>query len=251
MRISGNTILITGGTSGIGRALAEQLHACGNRVIITGRRKRLLDEITGAHPGMQSIEADLQDVHHVEALAKAVQDRHPELNVLVNNAGISRQEELGTDPWDFSVAESIIRTNVLSVIQLTALLLPTLRRAPNAAIITTSSGLAFVPRANFPTYCASKAFIHSWIQSLRVQLKLTGIEILELIPPYVQTELAGPEQANDPAAMPLAEYVAEVMRVLEADWLIDGEILVRRVDVLRWAERNGNYPRMFAALNGL
>jgi uncharacterized oxidoreductase len=249
VRISGNTILITGGTSGIGRALAEQFHARGNRVIITGRRKCLLDEITSAHPGMQGIEADLQDVQSLEALAKLVQDRHPELNLLVNNAGISRQEELGTDPWDFSVAESIIRTNVLSVIQLTALLLPTLIRAPNAAIITTSSGLAFVPRANFPTYCASKAFIHSWIQSLRVQLKQTGIEVLELVPPYVQTELAGPEQANDPAAMPLADYVAEVMRLLEGDWLIHGEILVQRVEVLRWADRNGNYRRMFAALN--
>lgn len=249
MRISGNTILITGGTSGIGRALAERLHASGNRVIITGRRKRLLDEITGANPGMQSIEADLQVVDQVEAVAKVVRERHPELNVLVNNAGISRQEEFGTNLWDFTVVESIVRTNVLSVIQLTALLLPTLRHAANAAIITTSSGLAFVPRANFPAYCASKAFIHSWIQSLRVQLKQTGIEVLELIPPYVQTELTGPGQANDPAAMPLADYVADVMRILEADWLVDGEILVRHVDVLRWAERNGNYPRMFAALN--
>jgi uncharacterized oxidoreductase len=249
MRVTGNTILITGGTSGIGRALAEQLHARGNRVIITGRRKRLLDEITRSHPGMDGIEADLQDVHHVEALASLVQDHHPDLNFLVNNAGISRQEELGTSSWDFSAAESIVRTNVLSVIQLTTLLLPTLRRAPNATIVTTSSGLAFVPRANFPTYCASKAFLHSWIQSLRVQLERTSIDVLELVPPYVQTELAGPDQANDPAAMPLADYVAEVMRLLEGEALIDGEILVQRVEVLRWAEKNGNYRDMFSALN--
>ena len=105
--------------------------------------------------------------------------------------------------------------------------------------------MAFVPRANFPTYCASKAFLHSWIQSLRVQLERTSIDVLELVPPYVQIELAGPDQANDPAAMPLADYVAEVMRLLEGEALIDGEILVQRVEVLRWAEKNGNYRDMF------
>jgi uncharacterized oxidoreductase len=109
--------------------------------------------------------------------------------------------------------------------------------------------VAFVPRNGFPTYCASKAFLHSWLQSLRFQLKETSVEVLELVPPYVQTELSGPDQVNDPEAMPLADYIAEVMQVLGNPQLPRGEILVKRVEVLRWAERNGVYDRTFAALN--
>lgn len=249
MQITGNTILITGGTSGIGRALAEALHRRGNRVVIAGRRRHLIDEIVAKHPGMQGLHVDIVDPVSLDRFAAQVRERYPDLNVLVNNAGISRREDLTLDEIDVSTTRAIIQTNIVGVLQLTAALLPTLRQRQGATIITTTSGLAFVPRANFPTYCASKAFLHSWLQSLRSQLRGT-VEVLELPPPYVQTELAGPRQATDPAAMPLADYVAEAMRALEAPNPPRGEILVDRVMALRSAEAKGVYDKTYAALNG-
>lgn len=249
MNLSGNTILITGGTSGIGQALAEELHRRGNRVIIAGRRRQRLDEIISAHPGMSSLQLDVDNPAAIAAAAAGVARDYPDLNMLINNAGITRNEDLTIDQPDVSVSRSIIETNVISVLDLTAALLPTLKRQPTSTILTTSSGLAFVPRSNYPTYCASKAFLHSWLQSLRYQLRDTPVEVLELIPPYVQTELAGPQQAADPLAMPLAEYVAEVMALLENRDTPDGEILVERVKALRLAERTGTYAEKYALLN--
>jgi uncharacterized oxidoreductase len=249
MRLTDNTILVTGGTSGIGRALAEAFHGRGNRVIIVGRRQHLLDAITAARPGMRGVQLDVEDARAVDAFSNRVREQFPGLNVLINNAGISKAEDFTLDTIDVSAPCTIIQTNILSVLRLTAGLLPTLRQQPNATIINTTSGLAFVPRANFPTYCASKAFLHSWLQSLRFQLRDTSVEILELAPPYVQTELAGPGQATDPAAMPLADYISEVMQILGQPDLPDDEILVERVKALRWAERDGTYKRMHAALN--
>jgi uncharacterized oxidoreductase len=249
MHLTGNTILITGGTSGIGRALAEAFHRRNNQVIITGRRQALLNEITATNPGMRGMQLDVQDPNAIKAFATHAREEFPKLNVLINNAGISKPEDLTTSTIDLSVAESIIQTNIFSVLHLTAALLPTLKRQPRSTIITTSSGLAFVPFADFPTYCASKAFLHCWLQSLRFQLRKTSIEILELVPPYVQTELTGPTQASDSNAMPLADYIAEVMQILRRPRPSHGEILVERVKALRWAEKNANYKRMFAALN--
>jgi uncharacterized oxidoreductase len=249
MHVSGNTILITGGTSGIGRALAEVFHRRGNQVIIAGRRQQLLNEITAAHPGMHGMQLDVEDPRALDAFARRLQEQFPELNVLINNAGISRREDLTADTIDISVARSIIHTNILSVLHLTAALLPSLKQRPHSTIITTTSGLGFVPFAPFPTYCASKAFLHSWLQSLRFQLRETCVEVLELVPPYVQTELSGPHQATDPRAMPLADYVAEVMKNLSDPNLSGGEILVERVKALRWAGKNQDYDRIFAANN--
>lgn len=248
MHLTGNTILITGGTSGIGRALAEHFHHRGNQVIIAGRRRSLLDEITAAHPGMQGIRLDLEDSRAVDAFAAEMRERFPDLNVLINNAGIAKPEDLTDGTGDISISRSIIQVNIVGVLHLTAALLPTLKNQPSATLITTSSGLAFVPLAGFPTYCASKAFLHSWVQSLRFQLRETSVEVLELIPPYVQTELAGPNQASDPNAMPLADYIAEVVRILDAQAPSHGEILVRRVKALRWAEKFA-HRRLFATLN--
>jgi uncharacterized oxidoreductase len=249
MNLTHNTILITGGTSGIGRALAEVFHQRGNQVIITGRRQHLLNEITAAHPGMHGIPLDVEDSLAVDAIAVRVQEKFPELNVLINNAGISRSEDLTADKFDISVAKSIIHTNIISVLQLTSAMLPILQRQPHSTIITTSSGLAFVPFAPFPTYCATKAFLHSWLQSLRFQLRETSVEVLELAPPYVQTELAGSHQAIDPHAMPLADYIAEVMQILSDPDQPHDEILVDRVKTLRWAEKSGAYEQIFAANN--
>ena len=198
MRLTDNTILVTGGTSGIGRALAEAFHARGNRVIIAGRRQHLLDAITAARPGMCGMQLDVEDARALDAFSSRVREQFPGLNVLINNAGISKPEDLTLDTMDVSVPWTIIQTNIVGLLRLTAGLLPTLKQQPNATIINTTSGLAFVPRANFPTYCASKAFLHSWLQSLRFQLRDTSVEILELAPPYVQTELARKRRLQRP-----------------------------------------------------
>lgn len=249
MRLTGNTLLITGGTSGIGRALAEAFYQQGNTVIIAGRRQSLLDEITAAHPGMCGVPLDVGDADAVRALAARIQKQFPALNVLINNAGITKVEDLAGETVDVDVSRAIIQTNIVGVLELTAALLPSLQRQPEATIITTTSGLAFVPRADYPTYCASKAFLHSWLQSLRFQLRNTTVEVLELAPPYVQTELGGPGQATDPNAMPLTDYVAEVMQRLGDPNPPLGEILVERVKALRWAEKKDLYAQTFAGMN--
>lgn len=249
MNLTGRTILITGGTSGIGLALAEAFHQRGNQVIIAGRRQALLDEITAAHPGMHGHQIDMRDPAGITRLADDVDALFPDLDMLVNNAGISQPEAWDDDEIGIDTSLAIIETNIVGVLRLTAALLPTLSRQPCATIITTTSGLAFVPRSSYATYCASKAFLHSWLQSLRHQLRRKSIEVIELAPPYVQTELAGPQQANDPTAMPLADYITEVISLLEEPTPANGEILVERVKALRTAERGGVYPEVFANLN--
>jgi uncharacterized oxidoreductase len=249
MKTTDNTILITGATSGIGRALAEAFHDRGNRVIVTGRRQALLDEITASRPGLVGMPLDLDDPASLPRLARDVRKRFPELNVLIANAGISRAENMTADGWDVSAAEAIVETNIMGVLRVTAALLPVLKGQPDAAIMATSSNLAFVPRADFPTYCASKAFLHSWLQSLRHQLRNAPVEVLELAPPYVQTELTGDSQASDPRAMPLAVYVAQVMQLLASGDHPRGEVLVERDRARRWAERDGRYDDIFAAMN--
>jgi uncharacterized oxidoreductase len=249
MKMTGNTILVTGGTSGIGRALAEAFHDRGNRVIVAGRRPGLLGEVTAARPGMVGMQLDLDDPASLSRLTHDVRVRFPELNVLVANAGISQREDLTADSWDASVAKAIVDTNILGVLRVTAAVLPMLKRRQDAVIMATTSNLAFVPRADFPTYCASKAFLHSWLQSLRYQLRNVPVEVLELAPPYVQTELSGPHQASDPRAMPLDQYVREVMHLLETRDHPGSEVLVERGRGERWAEREGRYEAAFAARN--
>lgn len=238
MNISGNTILITGGTSGIGRALAEAFHKEGNRVIVTGRRRNLLDEVTLANPGMKASVLDVQDARAVEEFARKAQQEYPSLNVLINNAGIMKPEDLTDTRHDFSLVQSTVETNLLAPIRLTTSLLPLLQRQPQATVMTVSSGLAFVPMALTATYCATKAAIHSWTQSLRYQLKGTHIQVMELIPPYVQTELMGEHQATDPRAMPLKDFIAEVMEILRTQPEAR-EICVKRVFPLRFAAEQG------------
>jgi uncharacterized oxidoreductase len=247
MDITGNTILITGGGSGIGRALAEAFHARDNDVIITGRNREKLREVEMANPGIRAYELDVDDPVAIGAFAERIVEDFPSLNVLINNAGIMRAEALqqgGTE-----TAEATIVTNLLAPIRLTAALLPHLLTRQKAAVLTVSSGLAFLPRAAAPAYCATKAAIHSYTQSLRVQLRGTPVEAIELVPPYVQTELLSPQQATDPNAMPLADYIAETMALLEEN-PDAGEILVERVHFQRYAEREGRYQESFARVNG-
>lgn len=249
MKMTGNTILVTGATSGIGRALAETFHDRGNRVIATGRRQALLDQLASERPGLIVMPLDLDDPSSLPRLSAEVRARFPELHVLIANAGISRPEDMTADGWDAGDAEAIVQTNILGTLRVTATFLPLLKRRPNATVIATSSNLAFVPRADFPAYCASKAFLHSWLQSLRHQLRKIPVEVLELAPPYVQTELTGAQQASDTRAMPLDAYIAEVMQLLELRVHPHDEVLVERDRARRWAERDGRYEATFAAMN--
>ncbi len=245
MKMSGNTILITGGGTGIGRALAESFHAAGNQVIIAGRRQQALDATSAANPGMKSLVLDIENPASIRSSADQLLKDFPSLNAVIHNAGIMRPENLRECAVDN--AEAMITTNLLGPIRLTAALLPHLLKQPNATIMTVSSGLAFLPLSITPTYCATKAAIHSYTESLRYQLKDTQVQVIELIPPYVQTELMGSHQAQDPRAMPLAEFISEVMSILknQPDAL---EICVERVNPLRFAER-GNYGVFFKNFN--
>lgn len=248
MQMTGNTILITGGGSGIGRGLAETFHALGNKVIIAGRRQSVLDETTTANPGMESLVLDIEKHDAIRAFAATITAKFPALNVLINNAGIMRPENILAQKNDLADSEATIVTNLLGPIRLTAALLPHLGKQKHAAIMAVTSGLAFLPMAMTPTYCATKAAIHSYTQSLRYQLRETSIQILELVPPYVQTELMGPGQASDPRAMPLKEFIAETMSILKNSPDVT-EICVERVKPLRFAEANGGYDAFFGNFN--
>ncbi|HTD12295.1 MAG TPA: SDR family oxidoreductase [Steroidobacteraceae bacterium] len=246
MQLTGNTILITGGGSGIGRALAEAFHALDNQVVIAGRRAGRLQETAAANPGMKSAVLDIGSAEAIRGFAEKLARQYPALNVVIHNAGIMRSEML--QQGGLADAEATIATNLLGPIRLTAALLPLLREQPRAAIMTVSSGLAFVPLANTPTYCATKAAIHSYTQSLRYQLRDTRIQVLELIPPYVQTELLGARQASDPSAMPLKEFIAETMSILRTSPQAT-EICVERVKPLRFAAASGTYDTFFKRFN--
>jgi uncharacterized oxidoreductase len=249
MNITGNTILITGGGSGIGRGLAEAFHKLGNKVIIAGRRKQVLDETVAANPGMASAVLNIEDAASIRSFATKLIADFPTLNVVINNAGIMRPENV-LQSADTADAEAIITTNLLGPIRLTAALLPHFEKQPRATIMTVSSGLAFIPLALTPTYCATKAAIHSWSESLRYQLKSTNVEVVELAPPYVQTELMGSQQAADPRAMPLADFLAEVIEIIKTQPNAT-EILVERVKPLRFAASNGQekYDAFFKQFN--
>jgi uncharacterized oxidoreductase len=246
MNLTGSTILITGGGSGIGRGLAEAFHALGNQVIVAGRRKQALDETTAANPGMKSLVLDIESPGAIRAFAAEIVATYPSLNVVVNNAGIMRAERLLDQPEDVADATAIVTTNLLGPIRLTAALMPHFKTLPHAAIMNVSSGLAFLPLAITPTYCATKAAIHSYTQSLRYQLRNTSIEVLELAPPYVATDLMSGR--NDPRAMPLDKYIAEVMEILKMQ-PTPAEILVENVKGLRFAAENGKYDAIFEGLN--
>ncbi len=246
MQTIGNTMLVTGGSSGIGRALALAFHSLGNKVIVAGRRKALLDEIAAGRPGMEAAALDVRDPDAIRRFAARLAADHPELNAVIHNAGIMRREDLKAGAVED--AEAIVATNLLGTIRLTAALLPALLRQPRAAILTVSSGLAFVPMVSTPTYCATKAAIHSYTQSLRYQLRDTAIQVIEIIPPWVQTELLDASQANNPRAMPLNDFIAETMSLL-ANSPEETEICVERVKRLRYAERSGDYAGIFDGFN--
>ena len=244
MNLAGNTVLITGGGTGIGRGLAEELNKLGNQVIVAGRRKEMLEATAAANPGIKWLAVDLTNAAAISSFAARVLADFPSLNFLINNAGIMRAERLVEG--SLADAEAIVATNLLAPIRLTAALLPHLASHPRSAILNVSSALGFLPLAERATYCATKAAVHSYTQSLRSQLRGTSVEVLELIPPYVQTALM--TGANDPRAMPLPEFIAEVMSILKQD-PTPGEILVENAKRLRFAEKSGSFDTIFEAVN--
>lgn len=248
MNPTGSTILITGGGTGIGRGLAEAFQRDGNQVIIAGRRRSVLEDTARANPGMRFLSVDVESLQDTQRFGAEVKAEFPALNVLINNAGIMKSENLKSGIEDLAVAEQTVAINLLGTFRITAALLPLLLAQPKATIMTVSSGLAFLPIHPNPSYCATKAAIHSWTQSLRYQLRDTSVEVLEIIPPYVQTELTGRFQAEDPNAMPLADYINETMALLKSP-PPSGEILVDRVRSRRFAEQNGNYDQFYEEWN--
>ena len=245
MKTTGSTILITGGGSGIGRKLAQRFNELGNTVIIAGRRMERLEETIGGRERMRAIVLDVGDQEAIESFARGVIAAYPSLNVLINNAGIMRRENL-TATRDLYDAEQTITANLLGPIRLTNALTDHLVSQPDAAIVNVSSGLAFVPLSGTPTYNATKAAIHSYTVSLREQLK-GRVEIIELAPPAVQTELT-PGQSTREGYMPLEDFIDETM-TLFLQQPTPSEILVERVGFLRWAERDGRFDQAVEMLS--
>jgi uncharacterized oxidoreductase len=246
MQMKDNTILITGGGSGIGRGLAEAFHKEGNHVIIAGRRKAVLDEVVAANPGMSAEVLDIENPEAIKSFAADLIAKYPKLNAVLHNAGVMQNEDVKQGNTD--VAESTIAINLLGPIRLNSALLPHLLQQPSATVLTVTSGLAYVPLSMTPTYCATKAAIHSYTLSLRFQLQGTGVQVIEIIPPYVQTELMGDRQKNDPMAMPLADYLRDTLAVLR-DQPDVKEVIIDRVKPLRTAPESGDFDNFFNTFN--
>lgn len=244
MKISGNTILLTGGGSGIGRELAQRWHDLGNEVIITGRRIDALEETAHERPGIHPYVLDVSDARAIADFSALIVSKHPKLNVLVNNAGIMRNEEISS-ARDLADAEEMLVTNVLGPIRLIDALVDHLKSAPDAVIINVTSGLAFVPLARAATYSATKAALHSYTLALRQ--KLAGqVEVIEIVPPAVQTELT-PGQSQREDYLPLGQFIDETMAQFETG-KPGPEVCVPMVLFLRNAEAEGRFDQTMEAI---
>ena len=214
MNTSGNTIFITGGTSGIGRALAEAFHQRGNKVIVAGRRQALLDEVARANPGIDTIALDINDPEQIKAVVQTVIKRHPTLNVIINNAGVMPFDNAASGALDDEQAVQLLMTNLLGPVRVSAAFVEHLKRQPEAYIINNSSILAYVPLAVTALYSATKAAIHSYSLSQRFMLRDTSVKVLEIAPPWVDTDLT--HKSGDPRAMPLDEFITEILENLQS-----------------------------------
>jgi uncharacterized oxidoreductase len=238
-------MLITGGGSGIGRALAQRFNDRGNFVIVAGRRIDALEETVAGRQDMAAYVLDVADADAVMHLATDITARHPALNVVVNNAGVMRPENLSVTR-DLADCDTTVATNLLGPIRLANALVPHLTKQPASAILNVTSGLAFVPLIATPTYNATKAALHSYTIAMREQLR-GQVEVIEIVPPAVETDLA-PGQAANTAFMPLDAFADEVMTLLAQDPTAS-EILVERVNLLRKAEAEGRFQQVLTALN--
>lgn len=247
MQMTGNTILITGGGSGIGEALAHRFHDAGNTVIVAGRRRETLDAAIAGRPNMHAMTLDIDHAEAIEAFARDVIAAHPALNVLINNAGIMRYENIAARR-DLTDAEATVVTNLLGPIRLTNALIDHLKAQADAAIVNVTSGLAFVPLVATATYSATKAALHSYTISLREELA-GQVEVIELAPPAVQTGLT-PGQSTRDGYLPLDEFADEVLGLFGQN-PTPKEILVERVKFLRNAEAEGRFDGALAAITAL
>ncbi|MEY2606412.1 MAG: putative oxidoreductase [Verrucomicrobiota bacterium] len=227
MKLTENTIFITGGGTGIGRGLAEALHKLGNKVIISGRRKEHLDATARANPGMHSVELDIADPSNIATVAKKLIADYPALNVLINNAGIMLIDD-AAGKIDDQLLTSTITTNLLGPIRLTSALIEHLKKQAKATVIYNTSALAFVPLTLTAVYSSTKAALHSYVLSQRYKLKATSVSVLEIAPPWVQTDLLN--SSEEPRAMPLKEFIEETIKVLGTD---AEEILVEQAKPFR------------------
>ncbi|WP_318367488.1 SDR family oxidoreductase [Enterobacter sp.] len=223
MKLTNNTIFITGGTSGIGRAMAEKFHQLGNQVIISGRRKALLDSVTAANPGMDSVVLDVTDAASITAAAQSVLARYPTLNVVINNAGIMPFDNAG-GVQDDEMAVTLLNTNLLGPVRVSSAFLEHLKTQPDAVLINNSSILAYIPLATNALYSATKAAIHSYTLSQRFLLRDTGVKVIEISPPWVDTDLI--YKSGDERAMPLDDFIRETFDKLATDTI---EAIVDRV----------------------
>jgi uncharacterized oxidoreductase len=250
MRTHSNTMFITGGGSGIGKGLAEAYHGLGNQVIISGRREHALKKTCSAHAGMRYFVMDVTDLRSIRGVAEKVMREWPGLNCVINNAGVQKHVDLsGGRPMDDAALLAEVNTNFLGLVRVSAEFIPHLRKQEKATFVNVSSGLAFVPLARFPVYCATKAAVHSFSVSLRQQLRASGIQVVELVPPYVDTELGGgstTRPAGAPIPMPLDEFIAEAMQGLAGD---EDEIAVGQAKNLVAATATESFRQAFAGMN--
>lgn len=245
MKTSGNTIVVTGGGSGIGAALAQRWHDLGNSVIVAGRRLDALEQACAGRAGMHALTLDVDSAEGIADFARRLREAHPAVNVLVNNAGIMRFERLDT-ARDLADAEATITTNLLGPMRLIDALVDHLAAQSDAAIVNVTSGLAFVPLVRTPTYNATKAAIHSYTIALREALK-GKVEVIELAPPAVQTGLT-PGQESRQGYMPLEAFADEVMALFRQA-PTPPEILVKQVEFLRFAEAERRFDETVRQLN--
>jgi uncharacterized oxidoreductase len=230
MNMSGHTVLIVGGTSGIGRGLAQRFLDASSTVVVGGRD-------TDRVEGLETVQIDVTDADSVLRARDEVLAKHPELDVLVTMSGVMLPEDL-RDPAHISQAETTIAVNLLGTIRAIDAFTPHLIGLGHGTIITVTSGIGFMPFPLMPTYGASKAGVHAYTESLRAQLAGTGVQVTELIPPAVAT--AGQEKLN-PAALPLADFLDEAVELLATG---ANAIIVERALPLRWAERDGTYAEL-------
>ena len=213
MIVTGNTVLVTGGGSGIGRGLAEALLARGNTVIIAGRRESALAATVAANPGMKSVVLDVADPVSIKAVTGQLIADYPSLNTLINAAGVAQRDD-PTDRIDDTVLTGTIATNFYGPIRMASALLEHFKRQPRAALVHVSSTLGYLPHSGLAIYSASKAALHSYVLSQRYRLRGTSVSVIEIAPPMVATALD--TNADNPRAMPLSAYIAETMAELES-----------------------------------